>query len=290
MLITRFEKVNVLLDLLRVKQYIKNVLIFAPCFFGAKLCTIDTFYNLLITFIGFSFITSFIYVLNDIKDKDLDKLHSVKKNRSIASGKISNKLALFISLVLLILGAILTINSIKVVLVYLFLNLLYIYFLKKIAIVDIIVVSLGYVIRLFIGTSVCPEVPLSHWIIIMTFLLALFLVSSKRYDDLLQDDENIRPCLKDYSKSFLVSLMSILVAVILVAYILYTLSPTVLEFFGCTNLYLTSLFVFIGLLRYLQLTIVLKSATSPTTVVYNDNIIKLSILFWILSFVWIIYL
>lgn len=276
--------------MLRVKQYIKNVLIFAPCFFGAKLCTLDTFSSLFVTFIGFSFITSFIYILNDIRDKDLDKLHSVKKDRPVASGKVENKSALFISLILLILGFILTINSIKVVLVYLFLNLLYIFFLKKIAIIDIIIVALGYVIRLFVGTSVCPDVPLSHWIIIMTFLLSLFLVASKRYDDLLQDDEKIRPCLKDYSKTFLISLMSILVAVILVAYILYTLSPTVLKFFGCTNLYLTALFVFIGLLRYLQLTIVLKSATSPTTVVYSDNIIKLSILFWILSFVWIIYL
>ena len=266
------------------------MLIFAPCFFGAKLCTFDTFSSLLITFIGFSFITSFIYILNDIKDKNLDKLHLVKKDRPIASGKVGNKSALFIALVLLILGAILTINSIKVVLIYLFLNLLYIYFLKKIAIVDIVIVALGYVIRLFVGTSVCAEVPLSHWIIIMTFLLALFLVASKRYDDLLQDDEKIRPCLKDYSKPFLVSLMSILVAVILVAYILYTLSPTVLTFFGCANLYLTALFVFIGLLRYLQLTIVLKSATSPTSVVYSDTIIKLSILFWILSFIWIIYL
>ena len=107
---------------------------------------------------------------------------------------------------------------------------------------------------------------------------------------MLQQNQDIRAVLKDYSKQFLTCFMSILVSVIVVAYILYTLSPTVIEFFSCEYLYITSIFVLIGLVRYLQLTIVHQVATSPTTIVYSDNIIKLSILLWILSFICIIYL
>ena len=284
------DSILISFNLLRVKQYVKNLLIFAPCFFGVKLIGFDVFQSLFVAFIGFCFITSFIYILNDIKDREFDKFHPSKKDRPIASDKISIKSAFLIAAFCLIIGLFLLKNAIWVVLSYLLLNFLYIFLLKKIAIIDIICVAFGYVLRLFVGSVVYPQVELSHWIIIMTFLLALFLVASKRYDDVQYSDENIRECIKDYSKEFLTCLMSVLVAIIIIAYILYTLSSNVIEFFNCDYLYITSIFVLVGILRYLQLTIVYNSSTSPTNIVYNDNIIKVSIVLWILSFLWILYL
>lgn len=274
---------------LRVKQYVKNLLIFVPCFFGAHLFNVDAFASLFVAFVGFCFVTSFIYILNDIKDKNADKVHPLKKDRPIASGKISSKTALVIAFICLILGLCFLKNALIVASIYIILNLIYIFFTKKIAILDITSVAIGYVLRLYVGSSVYPQVQLSHWIIIMTFLLSLFLVASKRYDDLQYSNSDIRECLKNYNSQFLTCLMSILSAVIIVAYILYTLSPNVMAFFDCSNLYLTSIFVLIGLLRYLQLTIVYNSATSPTEILWNDNIIKVNVIVWILSFLFIIY-
>lgn len=272
--------------LLRVKQYIKNVLLFAPVFFASNIVNINTLIKLLIAFIGFSLVTSFIYILNDIKDKNADANHETKCKRPVASGAIKVKSALLTALFCICLGLFICHNI--YVYLYILINLLYVFKLKQYALLDIIVIALGYLIRLFIGGSI-SNVELSPWIIIMTFLLALFLASSKRYDDLKYIGP-IRDCSLEYNSAFLESLMSILASITVVAYIIYTLSAEIIEKFNCEYLYMTSLFVLVGILRYLQITFVLKKSGSPTDIIYKDWFIKITVLLWIASFTCIIYL
>ena len=153
-MVLNIDRISTFFEIIRAKQYIKNLLIFVPCFFGAKLYNLDAFLSLFIAFIGFCFITSFIYILNDIKDKDEDKIHPVKKVRPIAAEQISVKASIFLSIFCLALGLFLLKDSLCVVFIYLSLNLLYIYWTKKIAILDIISVSVGYVLfNYLIGLS-----------------------------------------------------------------------------------------------------------------------------------------
>ena len=275
-----------IISLLRVKQYVKNLIIFAPLFFASDLVNVNSLIKLVIAFLGFSLVTSFIYILDDINDVKDDKLHKSKSSRPVACGAISSKQAIFIAIICLAAGGFIY-NSAYVYL-YVILNLLYIYVLKQFALIDIIAIALGFIIRLYIGGSVA-NVSLSPWIIIMTFLLSLFLAAAKRYDDL-QYENSVRKCITSYNASFIESMMSILASVTIVAYILYTLSPEVITHFHSEYLYVTSLFVLVGLLRYLQITFVYKKSGSPTNIIYNDWLIKTTIILWIVSYICIIYL
>lgn len=175
--------------------------------------------------------------------------------------------------------------------IYLILNFLYSFWLKKYAIIDVIIISIGFVIRLYVGASV-GEIILSNWIIVLVFILALFLAFGKRIDDLrnLKDNNTItRTNVHLYSFEYLNVILSILSAVIIVTYIQYTLSSEVIERFG-SNLFITALFVLIGVLRYLQIIIVEKRQFNPTSILWKDLFLQLTIVCWFLSFGYFIYL
>ena len=233
---------------------------------------------------------SFIYIINDIFDKNEDRNHPIKKFRAIPSGLISVKSALALAVVLLFSGMTLAFlyvpNALPVIGLYLIINLLYSKWFKHISLVDIVFVSLCYVIRLFVGSAVA-EVVLSNWIIIMTFLLAMFLAVAKRRDDLKYD--NVRNCISLYNKPFIDATMSITASVIIICYILYTVSPEVTERFGCENLYITSLFVLLGILRYLQIVLIEDRGCSPTEIYLNDRVLRIIIILWIALFIGMIY-
>ncbi len=280
-----------ILSLMRVNQYVKNMLIFAPSFFAAEMFNKDIFLQLAICFIGFSLITSFVYIINDIKDIELDRKHPLKRLRPIASGNISIKKAVIIAILSIVLGFIILPKSLSVIaLGYIVLNILYTYKIKEYAIIDVVTIALMYLVRLIIG-SIATCINLSHWIIILTFLLALFLAFSKRYDDLKYDKkQKVRKNIDAYSVSFIENTMAILASIIVVSYILYTISPEVIENFNCEYVYLTSIFVLVGILRYLQLTFVYKISSSPTKILYKDFFLKSVIILWIASYICIIYL
>jgi len=277
-----------IIRLLRPHQYIKNLFIFAPLFFTFSF-TIQQLVDLSITFILFSILASSIYIFNDFKDIEEDKQHPQKKHRPLASGKVKISSALF--LIVILSGFSLTFafffnqKMFIVLVVYFFLNLAYSIKLKHITIIDIFVIATGFVLRLFAGAAVI-ENQLSMWIIIMTFLLALFLAVAKRRDDVLlaSDGKETRKSIDGYNLEFVNAAMVFMAGVIVVAYVLYTVSDDVIVRLNSSNLYLTAFFVILGVMRYMQITFVEGNSGSPTKIVLKDRFLKFTIFFWLVSF------
>jgi len=281
--------------LIRPHQYIKNLFIALPLFFAGQIKNPDLLISTLIAFMAFSLSASAIYILNDYQDIEEDRQHPKKKYRPLALGTISKKDAISIMFIFIITGillmAILSLEALAILGAYIFLNICYSYYLKHIAILDISIIAAGFVLRLFVGSAV-TGVPLSMWIVIMTFLLALFLAFAKRRDDVLiflDTGEKMRKVIDGYNLQLIDGAMMIMASVVIVAYILYTTSKDVIQRLHSEHLYLTALFVIMGILRYLQIIFVEKNAGSPTNILLKDRFIQITILAWILSFVWIIY-
>jgi 4-hydroxybenzoate polyprenyltransferase len=276
-------------SLLRIHQYIKNLFIFAPAFFAFNF-DLYIWLQLFIAFILFSLLASSIYIFNDLLDVEEDKKHPTKKFRAIASSKVSKKQAIIIMLILS-LGSLATSyminkNIFLVLFIYFLLNIAYSIKLKHISIVDIIIISIGFVLRLFVG-MMATNIELSIWIIIMTFLLALFLAVAKRRDDVLISRKNnteVRKNIDGYNIELVNSVMVLLGGVIIVAYILYTTSIDVMNNFNTQNLYITAVFVIIGIFRYMQITMVENNSGSPTKIALKDRFLQIVIILWIISF------
>jgi len=281
--------------LVRVSHYVKNVFIFLPLFFALKILEIEILLDTFIAFIAFSLSASSIYILNDYLDLKYDLKHPVKRRRPLASGAISKRCAAFIATLFLLSGFSLmlyiSLEATKILLLYIFLNILYSVYLKHQALTDITVVAIGFVLRLFIGSSVA-DVDLSMWIVIMTFLLALFLALAKRRDDVVlyeQTKEKVRKTIGGYNLQFLDMAMTSVASVIIVSYIMYTTSAEVIQRIGSEYLYLTVLFVILGIMRYLIITIVEDDSGSPTKIVLKDRFLQLMVLLWLASFSWLLY-
>ena len=285
------------LKMIRPHQYIKNLLVFFPLFFAKKITDVTLLQSAAMAFISFCFAASTIYIFNDIRDIEKDKVHPQKKLRPIASGAVSVKAAVITDIIFLavaLAAAFLTGPRMGIIiLIYLGINLIYSLGMKNIAILDIFAVSTGFLLRLLSGTeygAVAGVLP-SHWIIIMTFLLSLFLAIAKRRDDLVLAESglDVRKSISGYSLEFINGVMSIMSAVIIVSYLLYTLDPAVQAHYGSKNVYATTFFVILGLLRYMQITFVEKKSGSPTDIVYKDRFLQISILAWIVSFLFFAY-
>jgi 4-hydroxybenzoate polyprenyltransferase len=222
-------------------------------------------------------------------DINEDRAHPTKKYRPIASGAVSTKraksLILVLSLTSLSLSLILSFKLFIVLLIYFILNILYSIKLKHIAILDIFIIATGFVLRLFAG-SVVTDINLSMWIILMTFLLAIFLALAKRRDDVLLslEGQETRKNIDGYNLEFVNAAMVLMAGVVVVSYIQYTISPEVIERIGTEYLYLTSFFVVLGILRYMQITFVEQDSGSPSKIVIRDTFLKVTILFWLISF------
>ena len=282
-------KLSATIQLMRPHQYIKNTFIFLPLFFALKIDDLNLLANATIAFIAFSLVASSIYILNDYHDIEEDQKHPKKKNRPLASGAISKKEGIWIMLSLLLAGSLLmlyvSLQAFFIMWVYVGMNVAYSFYLKHIAILDVVTIAIGFVLRLFVG-SAATDIPLSMWIVIMTFLLALFMALAKRRDDVLiflDTGKKMRKVIDGYNLQFLDIAMAIMASVVIVAYIIYT-TTTQTEY-----LYLTSLFVIIGIMRYLQIAFVLQDSGSPTKIVLRDRFMQLTIAGWFMSFAWILY-
>ncbi|MFA5461097.1 MAG: UbiA prenyltransferase family protein [Sulfurimonas sp.] len=275
--------------LFRVHQYVKNLFIFMPLLFSfSYMDAHDNIYTL-ITFVLFSLLASSVYIFNDLMDINEDRAHPTKKYRPIASGAVSTKraksLILVLSLTSLSLSLVLSFKLFIVLLIYFILNISYSTKLKHIAILDIFIIATGFVLRLFAG-SVVTDINLSMWIILMTFLLAIFLALAKRRDDVLLslEGQETRKNIDGYNLEFVNAAMVLMAGVVVVSYIQYTISPEVIERIGTEYLYLTSFFVVLGILRYMQITFVEQDSGSPSKIVIRDTFLKVTILFWLISF------
>ena len=285
-----------ILKILRPHQWVKNTFIFIPLFFGGSLFDMADWTSSLVAFVAFSFAASAIYSINDIVDVEADKKHPKKCKRPIAAGLVSKRqaslLAIILAIAALALPFLLNNWMLSVVIaLYLAMNLCYCIRLKHYAIIDVCLVALGFVMRIVAG-GVATDIVLSRWIVMMTFLLTLFLSFAKRRDDVLIMNETGMAPRKNtsrYNLTFINQAITITGGVMLVCYIMYTVSPEVIERFNSPNLYMTSFFVILGLLRYIQLTVVDERSGEPTRLVLSDRLIQLIIAGWIISFSIIIY-
>lgn len=283
------------LKLIRLNNWIKNLIIFSPLFFAGKIHDIFLLKHSFITFVSFSFLTSFIYILNDYVDIDYDRKHPTKRNRPLASGSVPILHAGIMALVLLTLGLgiiyQLSLQTFYISLLYVAIMIAYCLVFRKIALMDIGIIAIGFVLRLSIGSTV-TGIPNSIWIIIMTFLLAIFIALAKRRDDLLIltiDDKMGRESLSGYNIHLVNSLITILVPIIIVSYLLYCTAAENLVRVG-ENLYMTAIFVLVGFMRYLQLIYVNNLGGDPIKIISQDLSIQIIVLLWLGSFAWILYL
>jgi len=289
------SKVRQTVELLRVQQYVKNIFIFAPLFFALEVGNADLLLSTVIAFIAFSLAASGVYLLNDCLDISEDREHPSKRNRPIASGSISVRFAISLSLLLFVAGgALMTSLSIQgagILGLYVLLNVAYSLLLKHIAVLDVAIIATGFVLRLFVGSAV-TGIELTIWIVVITFLLALFIALAKRRDDVLlfvNTGTKTRKVIDGYNLRFLDSAMAIMASVVIVSYILYTTSAEIMEKFDNEHLYLTALFVILGVLRYMQIVFVDEDGGSPTEILWKDRFIQLNSMCWVLVFAWMLY-
>ena len=284
--------------LIRPQQWIKNGFVLIPMFFGGRLLNVDDAIASVITFFAFSFVASAIYCFNDIIDVEADRRHPVKCHRPIASGAVSVPTAYALMVILTLLSALLLFflpqragETAGIVAFYFLLNMAYCLWLKRHAIIDVCTVAFGFVLRILAGGMAC-EVAVSNWLVLMTFLLALFLSFAKRRDDVLRMNETGEPPRRNtirYNLTFVNQAITVTGTVTLVCYIMYTVSPEVVSRFHAPYLYLTSIFVLVGLLRYMQLTVVDEVSGDPTKILLRDRFTQAIVVAWIMVFLLIIY-
>jgi decaprenyl-phosphate phosphoribosyltransferase len=274
------------IKLLRPKDWAKNLFLFVPSFFAGNFFHLSNIGTLALGFITFSFLASCIYIINDYRDVEDDRKHPVKQKRPLASGKVKKTTAIIICFILfgvaVTLGYFLdpTLQLLFVLMIYFVLNFSYSMGLKNIAILDILILASGFVLRVKAGA-------------IIAYLLALFMAIAKRRDDMLlkiSTGTAMRKSIAGYNLDFLNTLLSMFSAVIIVAYIMYTVSDMTVVRLGTHRLYYTSVFVMAGLMRYLQITFVAGKSGSPTEILYKDRFIQITLFLWILSFYVILYL
>lgn len=274
--------------LIRPHQWIKNFFLFAPLFFSFSF-TSDKIIIVCLGFLLFSLAASSIYVLNDYHDIEEDKAHPTKRNRPLASGKVSKssaKVLIFGLMSLSLYGSFaLSIEFMAVVLFYIVLNIAYTFKLKHISILDISIIAVGFVLRIYAGAMLIDNSP-SMWIVLVTFVLALFLALAKRRDDCLLalDGKKTRKNIDGYNLEMVNSAMTLMAGVTVLSYIMYTVSPEVIARLGTHKLYFTSFFVILWILRYMQLTFVLQNSGSPTKLVLKDRFLQLVLIGWLSSF------
>lgn len=286
---------NTVTGLLRIPQWIKNSFLFIPLFFAGELFDTDKLIQVVIAFASFSLVASAIYILNDIRDVESDRRHPEKKFRPIAAGKVRVSVAWIVMLLCGVTGFSIAFwlnqEFAWILTAYFLMNLAYSFGLKRVAILDLMIVATGFVFRVIAG-GLAAEVFISHWLISMIFLLSLFIVLAKRRDDILEYNRSgvaLRTSIENYNLDFIMSVLTMLSGIIIVAYLMYTLSPEVTVRFGTDHLYFTTVFVIAGVMRYIQITLVENKSGSPTRILYSDRFIHVTLLGWIASFFLIIY-
>ena len=279
----------------RPKQWIKNGALFAPLLFSQHLFDGPLFRKTIEAFILFCLLTGSVYVINDLKDRNEDRLHPVKKNRPLASGKLSPPLAGWVACLTLIgslvIGFWLSTEFGLSMGAYLLLQILYTFFLKHQVILDIFSIAAGFVIRVVAGGLVIG-VHLSPWLFICTTLLSLFLAMAKRRHELVFLKEGAvehRSILKEYSPYLLDQMMGVVTATTVMSYALYTISEETITKFKTRNLIFTFPFVLYGIFRYLYVVHQKIEGGRPEETLLTDRPLLLAVLGWALIVMLILY-
>lgn len=281
------------IKLSRIKHYLKNFLVFLPLIFSGNLLVKSYFVKCIIGVLIFSFTSSIVYILNDIRDKDKDRNHPKKKQRPIASGKVSLKEAILLILffilfvVFLVCKISLNLSGILLLVVYLLINICYSFGLKNIALVDLIILVFGFVIRVLFGGNLI-DVEVSNWLILTILSIAFYLALGKRRNELINVKKDTRKVLKYYTKEFLDKNMYMCLSLGIVFYSLWTVDSKIVANVG-NNLIWTVPFVIIICMRYNML-VEGDSDGDPVEVVTHDIMMMCLILIYSILLVGILYL
>ncbi|TPW12055.1 MAG: 4-hydroxybenzoate polyprenyltransferase [bacterium] len=281
-------------------QYTKNLILFAGLVFAHHLLEPAYLVRSLVAFASFCLLSSFVYVLNDLVDLKRDRLHPSKKNRPLASLRLSTGVGIAWCLALLVMGGGLATwlghYFIPVAIVFVLLNVLYSFVLKEMVILDVMAIALSFEVRAIAGVEALkeldPSITISPWLLVCTLFLALFLGFGKRRHELALLESTAgehRPTLADYSERYLDTLIGIVTAGALLAYAIYTVSPETVAKFRTTNLVYSIPFVVYGVFRYLYLIYERKSGGSPSEVLLTDLPLALTIAGWVGVVFWVIY-
>ncbi len=288
------------LKLLRVGQWVKNLFVFTALFFSGNITNTDLFLKSIFAFFVFSFTASIIYIINDYSDIESDRKHPEKKFRPLASGEISKNAAktLLTSLILLVVvllfaGQYLFQMSIwkfaVIIATYFVMNIAYTFKLKHVPIIDVTIIAIGFVLRVLAGGYITGII-VTQWAVLLTFVLALVLAIGKRRGELInaQISGKTRKALDGYNVQFADIALSISCTLVIVCYLMFTLSPEVQQKFH-PRVFYTVIFVVFAILRYLQQTLVYNKTESPTKIVYKDRYIQVTLVLWLIVFLLQIY-
>jgi len=287
--------IKALILLLRPAHWVKNVFVLAPLVFAQKLTDSEAVQLALLAFVAFCLASSAVYVFNDIRDRAEDRLHPLKRNRPLAAGTVSVQLAAVLAIALaagaLAIAVSLGTGFLIVLTAYLVLNQLYSLGLKHVVILDVMMVSLGFVLRVIAG-GLAIDVQVSAWLLLCTFFVALFLAFSKRRHELMllaSDASGQRPVLSHYSAAFLDQMINVVTASTVVSYAMYSISPETVEKFHTQRLIYTIPMVLFGIFRYLYLIYQKQTGRNPTEAILRDVPFLINIVIWALAVVWIVY-
>lgn len=287
--------IKALILLLRPAHWVKNVFVLAPLVFAQELTDPAEVRLALMAFAAFCMASSAVYVFNDIRDRAEDRLHPLKKTRPLAAGTVSVQTAAALAIALaagsLAFGVLLGSKFLLVLTTYLVLNQLYSLGLKHVVILDVMIVSLGFVLRVLAG-GIAIDVQVSAWLLLCTFFVALFLAFSKRRHELIllaSDASGQRPVLSHYSPAFLDQMINVVTASTVVAYAMYSISPETVEKFHTRHLIYTLPMVLFGIFRYLYLIYQQQTTRNPTEAILRDPPFMINILIWAGAVVWIVY-
>jgi 4-hydroxybenzoate polyprenyltransferase len=284
-----------LISSLRVRQWTKNLLVFAGLLFGRRLFDARAIGRALTAFVVFCILSGVVYLVNDIADRESDRRHPLKARRPIASGALPVSRAAGAATIMAVLGlagaVMLGWPFTAVAVTYLVLQILYSGALKHIVIIDVLTIAIGFVLRA-VGGAVAVQVEIGHWLLVCTILLALFIALAKRRHEivLLADHAtDHRPILGEYSAYLLDQMIAVVTASTLMAYAFYTVSPETQEKFGTPWLGLTIPFPLYGIFRYLYLVHRRDGGGSPADLLLTDRPLLVCVALWVLAVAALIY-
>ena len=288
------RRVEAFAALIRVRQWVKNGFVLAGLFFSDQLFRRTTAAHSLAAFLAFCFLSGAVYTLNDILDRDADARHPDKQNRPLVTGAVTVREAAVTGIVLILLAALILVvvtfpwPVYAILGTYAAINVAYSIWLKHISLLDILVIASGFVLRLEAGIFAVHVKP-SSWIVMCTGLLSIFLALAKRRGDLTRQGVSDRRSLSGYTIPYIDQALSMMGAATIVVYGIFTVSGYAQVRFHAPLLYLTVFPVAIGILRYLQITIVEGRYASPADVVLHDRPLQLVILSWVALFFIFVY-
>jgi len=287
------------LENLRPRQWTKNLLLFAGLIFAKKLGDTPCLLRAIAGAVIFCGASGVIYVMNDVADRQMDRLHPDKRNRPIASGRLpvrdAVQGALLLFVVVVVAAFVLGQLFLAIVLFVFVWNWLYTRWLKRVPILDVTGIGMSFVIRAVAGVLVllpaCPQVGISPWLLLCTFFLSLYLGSCKRRDEfkkIFTGQGRTRPVLRGYTEPMLDALIGVSFGMTMVMYSLYTVWPDTVAEFGTRDLVYTVPMVLAGMGRYQYLVYQEQMGGKPHEILLNDSLLQLIVLAWIGTAVWVI--